>query len=86
MTNHSQHYDLHQAISDGSIVIISIRGIAMNAKTYGNAKAKSTPDSADAHRVPASFIVELGTVTSETKQDLVPVAMDSHFTVGTIGS
>ena len=55
----------------------------MNTKTHG---IQNTAEQADSQRDLASFVVELGTVTKETKHDNLPVAMDGQFTVGTIGS
>jgi hypothetical protein len=58
----------------------------MNTRTYGIGKTPEQADSADSRRDLASFVVELGTVTKETKQMLFPVAIDNPFTPGTFGS
>ena len=55
----------------------------MNTRSY---EIDRTAEQANLRREQASFGVELGTVTKETMHDNVPVAMDSLFTVGTIGS
>jgi hypothetical protein len=58
----------------------------MNTRNYGIGKTAEQADSADSQRDQASFVVELGTVTNETKHDTAPVAMDSLNTIGTFGS
>jgi hypothetical protein len=58
----------------------------MNTRTYEIGKTAEQADSTDSQRDQASFVVELGTVTNETKHDGVPVAMDSHLTIGRFGS
>jgi hypothetical protein len=57
----------------------------MNTRNYGIGKTTEQADSADSQRDQASFVVELGTVTNETKQIAPAVTMDSQFTVGTLG-
>jgi hypothetical protein len=57
----------------------------MNTRTYGIGKTAEQADSVDSQRDQASFVVELGTVTNETRQIAPPVTMDSQFTVGTLG-
>jgi hypothetical protein len=54
----------------------------MNTRTYEIGK---TAEQADSQRDQASSVVELGTVTHETKQIAPPVTMDSPFTVGNLG-
>jgi len=58
----------------------------MNTRNYGIGKTTEQADSADSQRDQASFVVDLGTVTNETKHDGAPVAMDSLNTIGTFGS
>jgi hypothetical protein len=58
----------------------------MNTRTHGIWKTAEQADSVDSQRDQASFVVELGTVTNETKQLLFPVAIDNHLTPGTFGS
>jgi hypothetical protein len=58
----------------------------MNTRTYAIGKTAERADSAGSQRDQASFVVELGTVTNETKHDGVPVAMDGLHIIGTFGS
>ena len=58
----------------------------MNTRTYEIGKTAEQADSTDSRRDKTSFVVELGTVTNETKQFLAPVVMDSINTLGTHGS
>jgi hypothetical protein len=60
--------------------------IVMNTRTYGIWKTAEQADSVDTQRDQASFVVELGTVTNETKQMLATVTIDNPFTPGTFGS
>jgi hypothetical protein len=57
----------------------------MNTRTYGIGKTPEQRDSAGSRRDLASFFVDLGPVTNETRQIAPPVTMDSQFTVGTLG-
>jgi len=58
----------------------------MNTRNYGIGKTAEQTDSADSQRDQASFVVELGTVTNETKTDSLAVTIDSFPHVGTMGS
>ena len=58
----------------------------MNTRTFGIGNTAAQADSADSHRDQASFFVDLGTVTNETRTDSLPVAMDSPSHIGTFGS
>jgi hypothetical protein len=55
----------------------------MNTRTYEIGK---TAEQADSQRDQASFVVELGTVTKETKTDSLSVNFDSFPRIGTMGS
>jgi hypothetical protein len=57
----------------------------MNTRTYGIGNTAEHADSVDSQRDQASFVVELGTVTNETRQIAPPVTMDSPLTLGTLG-
>jgi hypothetical protein len=58
----------------------------MNTRTYGIGKTAEQADSADSRRDQASFVVELGTVTNETKQPSLAVTTDNPMIPGTFGS
>ena len=57
----------------------------MNTRNPGIGKTAERADSTDSQRNQASLLVELGTVTKETRQIAPPVVMDSQFTLGTHG-
>jgi hypothetical protein len=57
----------------------------MNTRTYGIGKTAQA-DSADTQRDQASFFVELGTVTNETKQPTLAMTTDNFLTPGLFGS
>jgi hypothetical protein len=58
----------------------------MNTRTYEIGNTAERAASAESRRDQASFVVELGTVTKETKHDGVPVGLDSAHTIGSFGS
>jgi hypothetical protein len=57
----------------------------MDTRTYGIGKTADQTDSAVSYRDPAPFIMELGTVSSQTKTGSLPVVLDSPNHIGTFG-
>jgi hypothetical protein len=58
----------------------------MNTRTYTIGRIAESEDFAKSHDDQAPFIVDLGTVSKETKTETHPVAMDSLSQLGTKGS
>jgi hypothetical protein len=58
----------------------------MNTRTFGLGDRAEQAASPESRRDHASFVMELGTVTNETKQILSPVDMDNPLTPGAFGS
>ena len=58
----------------------------MNTRTYGIGNNADQSDSAVSHRDQAPLIVELGTVSNETKTGSIPVVLDSPNHIGTFGA
>lgn len=58
----------------------------MDTKHSESRRAADHAESNDVHRGQGPSIMELGTVTKETKHDLVPVGFDSFPHIGTMGS
>jgi hypothetical protein len=58
----------------------------MNTRTYGIRNTAEHADSANSQHDQDSFVLELGTVTNETKQPILPVATDNPLTPGSLGS
>jgi hypothetical protein len=86
LTKHGQRYDVKHAIADGSFVTTQSEDFVMNTRNYGIGKTTEQADSADSQRDQASFVVELGTVTNETKTDFLAVTIDSFPRMGSFGS
>jgi hypothetical protein len=58
----------------------------MNTRNSEIRRTADQAESIDARRGQGPFVMELGTVTKETKHDLVPVGFDSFPHIGTMGS
>jgi hypothetical protein len=58
----------------------------MNTRAYTIGKAGESEDFAKSHHDQAPFIMDLGTVSKETKTDSLPIALDSGNHPGTMGA
>jgi hypothetical protein len=58
----------------------------MNTRTFGIGNSAKRADSSESRLDRAPFVVELGTVTNETKTEFVAITIDSFPRMGTLGS